>query len=104
MKKRTVIARIFGFAALAAGVSIAVLASREEGREKLAGFGDIVGKSAEAIGTIVSNGSQLAGQWIESMQQQGAEYPTQGRYPTPASYSYPQNGTTQHQGEYTQVR
>ncbi len=67
MKKRNRVLRFVAFATIAAaGAGIAVLASNEEGRARLARARDAAVKSAINATEYLSTSWQAASQWVES--------------------------------------
>jgi hypothetical protein len=98
-KRRSFIRRVPALLILAAGVGVAVMASREDGREKLAQFGEFVGKRAESFGIVFGNARQFVSDYAEQMQSRNAaSYPS-----TPGAYQMPlrQPDGYQRQSEYT---
>ena len=96
-KKRPFFLRVPFLLVVAVGASVAVLASREDGREKLDQFGEFVGKSAEVVGTMFSNAQRMAADYIEQIQHRDdATFPAS----SPASL-YQHNGNAQRQSEYS---
>jgi hypothetical protein len=95
-KRRPLLLRVPVLLALAAGAGVAVLASREDGREKLGQFGELLGKSLGVAGTVLGNARELAGGYIEQFQ---------GGKETPYTSfgSYQPNGNGQRQGELTHI-
>lgn len=89
MKKRFPFGRVFGLLFLAAGAGVAVLATREEGREQLSKFGEFIGKTTTRIGAYVSESAQYASKWVEQARHQDEPY---AKLPT---YTHAQNGTRQ---------
>lgn len=89
--------RFTALVALAAGVGVAILASREDGREKLSQLGEGLGKAFETGSAMVRNGRQFASEWIENFQS-GEDFSSYqpGQY----SSSYQANNN-QHQSEFS---
>jgi len=100
MKKRpSFLRRLPALLLLAAGVSVAVLASREDGREKLSQFGEVIGKGVETAGTILDNARHFATDYVEQIQRRGdASNPS---YPAPYHPVLHQQNGSQHQSEYS---
>jgi hypothetical protein len=95
MKKRTRFIRVMAFATIAAaGAGIAIMASNEEGREKLAATGRRVSQSASIAGEYLSNGWQFASQWVESFRNQD-----EATFLPYTQQPYQQNGNAQHHQE-----
>jgi fumarate hydratase class II len=83
---------------LAAGVSVAVLASREDGREKLSQFGESLSKGAQALGTAFNGAREFATDYAEKLNTRNdASYPSY-------SQPYQNNGSYEHKGEYSSTR
>ena len=96
-KKRPFFLRVPFLLVVAVGAGVAVLASREDGREKLDQFGEFVGKSAEVVGTMFSNAQRMAADYIEQMQHRDdANYPASSHAPL-----FQPNGSTQRPSEYS---
>ena len=89
--KRKGVARFLTFTAIAAGAGVAIMASREEGRQKLAEFG-----------SYLSGAWQFARDWVESLQQQ--EDVTYYAYKENAPAVPQNNANNQQQDEYTYTR
>ncbi len=92
--------RFAAFAALAAGAGVAALATREEGREKLYQFSEVLSKAAIASGSAVSQVWQSAGEMIEDWRHrdEASFYHVQG---LPQQES---NGHRERQSELTHSR
>lgn len=83
-KRRSFIRRVPALLALAAGVGVAVMATREDGREKLSRFGEYLGSAAENLGSAFTSIRHMVADYAEQIQhRQDAHYPSS--YPT----SYP---------------
>ncbi len=99
-KRRSFIRRIPALLALAAGVGVAVMASREDGREQLGQFGTFIGQRAEALGTVFNNARQFVGDYAEQLQSRS----TSGYPSSPNTYQAPHyqaNGSQHQTSEYT---
>ncbi len=98
-KRRSFIRRMPALLFLAAGVGVAVMASREDGREKLAQFGEALGKGFETASAKLESARQFATEYVEQLQRRGdASYPAYHTHYQPAQY---QPNGSQHQSEYT---
>lgn len=96
-KRRPFLLRVPVLLTIAVGASVALVASREDGRDKLAQAGEFLGKSAEVVGTLFSNAQRLASDYIEQIQQRDAIKPSA---PSPYQPLYP-NETAPRQSEYS---
>ncbi len=95
-KPRSFFRRVPALLFLAAGVSVAVLASREDGREKLSQFGESLSKGVQSLGSAFVNAREFAGDYAEKIgSHNDASYPHQ---------PYQQNGSLERKGEYTSAR
>jgi hypothetical protein len=99
-KRRSFIRRVPALLALAAGIGVAVMATREDGREKLSRFGEFLGSAAENVGSTFTSIRHMVADYAEQMQhRQDASYPS---YPTSYQSSLHHNGS-QHPNELTHV-
>ena len=99
MKKRSFFRRVPVLLFLAAGVSVAVLASREDGREKLSQFGETLGKGVQSLGSAFASAREFAGEYAEKL---GSRNETS--YPSYTHQSFQQNGNIERKGEYSSAR
>jgi hypothetical protein len=83
----------FAATALAAGASVAYLASREDGREYLSQFGAKLSRGYEIAGQIYGNAKHAASEWYAQYRQRGHAEPS---YPL-----YQANGAAHHEKEYS---
>ncbi len=98
-KQRSFLRRVPALLFLAAGVSVVVLASREDGREKLSQFGESLSKGVQALGGALANAREFAGDYAEKIgNREDATYPSYTHMP------YQQNGSVERKGEFSSAR
>jgi hypothetical protein len=91
-KQRSFLRRVPALLFLAAGVSVAVLASREDGREKLSQFG-------ESLSKAFNSAREFANDYAEKLNSRNDV-----SYPSYPQQSYQHNGSFEHKSEYSSVR
>jgi len=97
--QRSFLRRIPALLFLAAGVSVAVLASREDGREKLSQFGESLSNGVQSLGSAFTSAREFAGDYADKVSSRNdASYPSYTHQP------YQQNGNIERKGEYTSAR
>jgi hypothetical protein len=100
MKKRNRVLRFVALATIAAaGTGIALLASNEDGRAKLARARDVAARSALNAAEYLSASWQSASQWVESNRNQNEA----NAYPSDHQH-YQQNGASEYQHDLSYTR
>ena len=100
MKKRNRVLRFVALATItAAGAGLAIMASNEDGRAKLARARDAAARSALNAAEYLSTSWQTASQWVESNRNRDEA----NAYPTDYQ-QYQQNGASQYQQDLSYTR
>ena len=100
MKKRNRVLRFVALATIAAaGAGIAILASNEEGRARLARARDAAARSVLNAADYLSTSWQSASQWVESNRNRDEA----NAYPTDYQH-YQQNGASEYQQDLSYTR